>query len=517
MYFREKVITGVMIIILYGILINLPYFHLREFQGEEGRRVVIAQEMIKRGDYIVPTLEGEVYLNKPPLFNWLLAIMFKITNNVSEASARMVSVISAITCAIILSLFWLKIRGNELWILPGLIFLSLPDVIDKAIRAEIDMTFTLLVTASILSWFYIYETKKRPLSGWLISLIILSLSFLTKGIISLFFFYLTITGYLLTKKRARELFSLSHLCGMGAGLLVFSLWFLPLIARVEIRDVIMAWMNEILVRKEPLKGSFWRHLVDFPLQFVAAYMPWIGFMVFIKRIFKDGEGLRDIMSFCLFPLITAFFIFWLIPGARVRYILPLSGLFAITITAIIAIIKDSRVPAFYTKFLAVLMIFISFSIPFLYKKFNLENFFPWVGGFFLLGGSIYLFLLKDFKKSLKILFLVLLCVKLIWASMYFPYHKKNMSYYREAAMRINEKVPARANLYDYNLGNYHITFYLKRDIVKVKDLSSLKTGDYLLMRFEKEGPSLPCSFKIIDTFISRRTKIGIYRKGEGCL
>jgi len=514
---KLNVITGLSIVILYGLLINIPYFHLKEFQGEEGRRVLIAQEMLKKGDYIVPTVEGEIYLNKPPLFNWLLAIIFKVANDASEASARSVSVFSAILCAILLSLLWKLLDSKGLWILPGLIFLSLPDVLDKAIRAEIDITFTLTVTASLISWFYIYELKRNSFAGWIVSLMLLAIAFLTKGIISVFFFYLTTGLYLFFKKRLKDFFTLDHLAGIVAGSAVFSFWFIPLIYRIDYKNVLSAWINEIIVRKEPLSGSFWKHMLKFPYQFILGYMPWIGLLLFFrKQRIQEDQKLKDIITFSLPPLVIAFLLFWFIPGARVRYLLPLSGLFAISIAGIIETLYDKETNAIsYTKVIAILVFLSGLFIPFLYRRFDFAGIVPWIGGLLLIISGVYLFFLKELGKRLIALFCIIFIAKTAWASIYFPYHEKNMSYYREAARRINNNVPVSARLYDYNLSNFHVTFYLERDVIKIKDFSNLKKGDYLLMR-KTEEISLPCIFREIDSFKARKMVIGIYRKEEGC-
>ena len=52
---------------LYGIRSNPA-------RWEEPRRCLVAMEMIASGDYIVPTVMGETYLKKPPLYNWLIAL-----------------------------------------------------------------------------------------------------------------------------------------------------------------------------------------------------------------------------------------------------------------------------------------------------------------------------------------------------------------------------------------------------------------------------------------------------------
>ena len=85
---------GIAILLIFSLFLNLPYIHLREFQGEEGRRVIVAENMLKSGDWIVPHVEGAVYLKKPPFYNWLLAGIFYITGIISETTARLSSVIT---------------------------------------------------------------------------------------------------------------------------------------------------------------------------------------------------------------------------------------------------------------------------------------------------------------------------------------------------------------------------------------------------------------------------------------
>src|SRR5271168_2400149 len=45
-------------------------FHL--FEPDEGRYAEIPREMLARGEWVVPYLHGEPYLDKPPLLYWLV-------------------------------------------------------------------------------------------------------------------------------------------------------------------------------------------------------------------------------------------------------------------------------------------------------------------------------------------------------------------------------------------------------------------------------------------------------------
>src|SRR5438132_7376652 len=49
-------------------------FHL--FEPDEGRYAEIPREMLARGEWVVPYLQREPYLDKPPLLYWLVMISY---------------------------------------------------------------------------------------------------------------------------------------------------------------------------------------------------------------------------------------------------------------------------------------------------------------------------------------------------------------------------------------------------------------------------------------------------------
>ncbi|MEL7375863.1 MAG: glycosyl transferase, partial [Bacteroidota bacterium] len=67
------------LIIIFGLLL-LPALlwnlGIMVFIDDEAIRALVAQEMIWSGDYLVPTMHGDPYLNKPPLWNWILTLSF---------------------------------------------------------------------------------------------------------------------------------------------------------------------------------------------------------------------------------------------------------------------------------------------------------------------------------------------------------------------------------------------------------------------------------------------------------
>ena len=71
-------------LILWGISLgNVP---LRDW--DEGTRALVAREIYRTGNWLYPTLQGQPYLLKPPLMDWLIALSYKL-GGVHEFTTRL--------------------------------------------------------------------------------------------------------------------------------------------------------------------------------------------------------------------------------------------------------------------------------------------------------------------------------------------------------------------------------------------------------------------------------------------
>ena len=82
---------GWLVLFLFGL--GLPIFLLglgspALYDPHESLYAEIARDMVVRGDWLTPHLNGTRYLDKPPLFYWLIAISYTVFG-VSEFSARL--------------------------------------------------------------------------------------------------------------------------------------------------------------------------------------------------------------------------------------------------------------------------------------------------------------------------------------------------------------------------------------------------------------------------------------------
>src|SRR5438045_7551709 len=77
-----------LLFVLSGLLLY-PCMSFYLFEPDEGRYAQIPREMLTRGEWIVPTLQGEAYLDKPPLFYWLVMASYSIFG-CHDAAARLI-------------------------------------------------------------------------------------------------------------------------------------------------------------------------------------------------------------------------------------------------------------------------------------------------------------------------------------------------------------------------------------------------------------------------------------------
>ncbi|MBO6518174.1 MAG: glycosyltransferase family 39 protein, partial [Bacteroidia bacterium] len=96
-------IQRLMVEALLVIGVTIALFHglgMMPLSADEPIRALVAADMAINGNYIAPKLNGEVYLNKPPLYNWMLLGFFKVFNSYSEWVVRLPSILSLLAWGI---------------------------------------------------------------------------------------------------------------------------------------------------------------------------------------------------------------------------------------------------------------------------------------------------------------------------------------------------------------------------------------------------------------------------------
>ncbi len=127
--------------------------------ADEPRYAQVAREMLERHDVITPTLGGQAWLEKPPLYYWQAMLVYSIFG-VSDIAARIPSAIDATLLVIAVYLFFRKFRrGVELD--AALITASCAGVIGYARAASMDMPLAATFCIGMLAWWAWRESAQR--------------------------------------------------------------------------------------------------------------------------------------------------------------------------------------------------------------------------------------------------------------------------------------------------------------------------------------------------------------------
>src|SRR4051812_17617854 len=139
-------------------------FHLLE--PDEGRYAQIPKEMLAHGNWVVPTLQGEPYLDKPPLMYWLVALSYRAFGVCPEA-ARLVPAVCVHLTILAVYLLGRRSVGGRAAFWAALLLSVAPGFVSVARLLLLDGLLTLCVTVSVLCGFEAVRTGRFKKGWWL--------------------------------------------------------------------------------------------------------------------------------------------------------------------------------------------------------------------------------------------------------------------------------------------------------------------------------------------------------------
>lgn len=312
-------------IVIVLLLVDLLAFnHVLDLRSEEGRRAIVSIEMLESGNLTVPQLQCHPYYNKPPLYNWVIALFFWLFGDASEWVLRLPGVLSFLASGALLYAF-VKRHGNPAHaLIIALAYLCSTDLLfyGSVNAGEIDLFYTLVVMLQVMSIYHFY--KHRNWSGlFLISYFFMTIGVLTKGLPSIAFQGLTLLPFLIWKKEWKRLFSLQHIAGI---LLFIGLSTIYYYFYAQQEDVVAYLINTF---KQASQRTASEHslqetilgLFDFPVYLLSKVMPWSLLLIFLAlKPVRKALAAQDVNRFTLLFIVCNIWIYWLSPEMRIRYV-----------------------------------------------------------------------------------------------------------------------------------------------------------------------------------------------------
>lgn len=298
----------------------------------EGRYAGVAWEMIERGDWVSPRLNGVPYFEKPPLLYWLVAASYKLFG-VSETSARLpvaLSALAGVLCTYGIGRILFTPRAGLL------AALALATSFGYFIFARIiliDLLFTACVTAAFWCFLRGYLHPERR-GSYLLVYLFSGLAVLAKGLLGLVIPGLVIGGVVGVTHDWKLLKELRLPLGAVLFLAVAAPWHLAM-GRANEEFFWFYFVNEHVLRFLNK-----RHLIDyaplplglFLLMVLVWSFPWGLLLPFAGRQFipPERDTRRGRAAWIIPCWVIAVLGFFAITPARLEYYsLPVLPAFAL--------------------------------------------------------------------------------------------------------------------------------------------------------------------------------------------
>jgi len=314
--------------------------------ADEPRFGEAAREMMQSGDYLSPRVNGEPYLEKPPLLFWSMALVAAPFGDMSESTARIPSVASGVLTALLTYLLAARLFGARTAFWSALILITGFRFWWQARTAQIDMLLTACTTTTLYAlWRWDEERRAR----WLAALYLaLAAALFAKGPPGPVFFLLFVWTFYRQAPAARK--QLHWVAGLACVGLLGLLWFIPArlaaagaadqaagagMAANFFRNTIGRFLLGVSKAQPP-----WYYLTTLPVDL----MPWALFLPWILPWTWKRRGESRALRFLLCWTVPALIFFSISIGKRAVYILPLFPAFAILSAAAVLALMDGPHP-----------------------------------------------------------------------------------------------------------------------------------------------------------------------------
>jgi 4-amino-4-deoxy-L-arabinose transferase-like glycosyltransferase len=288
--------------------------------NDEARFALLAQDMLSRGAWLFPRLNGAVYSAKPPLLAWLIALASWPGGRVTQLTAVLPSAAAAVATALILLAIGRSMLGLRAACFAALALITTQGWFLHARLPMPDMLMTLFITAAVaILW---PMTRGRPGPWWVAFYVAMAAAFWAKGAAALLALAVAILWTIVDRRAGR--WRALHL---PAGLLLFAVLIAPwligtvLLDSAEMRELVVSdnvlWY---LPRSPAILAGPPQHLfgILFPWVLVAPLAIWQA-----ARVIRERGPDREPLLFLLVWAGAMLACLAISEQQRLRYYLPL--------------------------------------------------------------------------------------------------------------------------------------------------------------------------------------------------
>ena len=257
------------LLLVAAVAFVLPVGRRPLYNQDEVRYAMLASDVVEHGRWFLPRVRDEVYLNKPPLFFWTVALISLPSGRVSDVSAPLASVAAAIMGVLGVFAIGRRLWGFATGFAAAAVLATMPFYFFMAHQVLTDMMLTAWLVWAL--YFYLRLVPPAPTRyAWVGFYLCLAGGLSTKGPAALLALLAAVISSAVVDGRA-GLRALRLPWGLGLVALSTLPWLVPYLAQTE-----KSYTHSVLVT-DYLGWYFGLHgdsrLAAFGA-YLAGFMPW---------------------------------------------------------------------------------------------------------------------------------------------------------------------------------------------------------------------------------------------------
>jgi len=289
-------------------------------EPEEARYAEIPRQMLEANRWLVPTLHGQDYLDKPPLFYWLLMGSYSLFG-AHDWAARLAAGFVALLMVAVTYWWGRRTLGPRAGLCAAMVLLLLPEFVYRGRMLTPNALLALCTTAALAAGHVARLNGRLNRALWLLSGAALGLGVMTKGPVALALVVppLVLAGWLDTRL-ARV--GWRWFAFFAAVFVVAAPWFVAVSLRCPDFVSYFFWFHNVVRFAQPFDHAkpFWTYLP----QLALGLLPWslllVPMIAWVRRPFARRPAA---LGFALIAFLWGLLFFSLAGSKRPVYLVPL--------------------------------------------------------------------------------------------------------------------------------------------------------------------------------------------------
>ena len=281
---RRPPLGALALLLVVAGLLFFSRLHAPLLEPQESRYAEIPRQMLARAELLTPVLNGQPYLDKPPLLYWTVMASYAVFG-VHDWAARLVPGLAGLF-TVLLTYFWgRRVVGERAGLCGALVLCLSARFIYLERELTMDCLLCLWTTAALAAAHAALLGRRLRVGWWLLSAVACALGVLTKGPVALALVAAPTAAYALLERRAARITLRQWAVYLVAVLAVAGPWYAAILAAEPDFVWSFFWKHNVVRFVAPFDHAepVWFHLPSLLL----GMLPWTlllpGFVRFLCR------------------------------------------------------------------------------------------------------------------------------------------------------------------------------------------------------------------------------------------